>query len=191
MINFIWSFFIIISILYAILTGRINDINIEVIKTPEKTIEFFILILGTMCLWNGIMKIAIESKILNIFEKILEPFIKIIFPKVKKESKVYKNIVGNIFANLLGLGNAATILGLKSMEEMKKDNPKKELNKEMSMLIIINTASLQLIPTTIIALRESYGSSNPNEIIVPVWIVTIITMLVAIILGKLFIKENK
>lgn len=189
MINIIWSVLVIFSILYAFFTGRISEINYEIIKTPEKTISFFVVILGSMSLWNGIMKIAINSSVLIFFEKMIYPFVKVVFPKIKKDSIIYKNLVGNIFANLLGLGNAATILGLKCMNELKKENKNEKLTKDMNLLIIMNTASLQIIPTTIIAIRENYGSSNPSEIILPIWIVTSITMIVAITLGKIFIKE--
>ena len=104
----------------------------------------------------------------------------------------YNNIVMNIIANILGLGNAATPLGLKAMNELQKENKcKEELSDNMMMLIVLNTASLQVIPTTVIAIRSSLGSSNPTKIIFPVWISTVCAAIVGIIFTKIIIKYTK
>jgi len=122
--------------------------------------------------------------------KIIYPIMRILFPKLKKEEKAYKEISMNIIANILGLGNAATPLGLKAMESLQeKNNDKKRLSDSMIMFIVINTASLQLIPTTVIAIRTSLGSSNPSGIVGPVLLSTICAAVVAIILTKIFVKK--
>ena len=98
----------------------------------------------------------------------------------------------NMIANILGLGNAATPLGLKAMKTLQKDNPKKDtVSHSMAMFIVINTASMQLIPTTVIAIRTSFNSSNPTQIIFPVWGVTIAAFLAAVIATKIFIFFDK
>ena len=143
-----------------------------------------------MCLWCGIMQIANKTSVINKLTKILEPLIRIIFPKIN--TKIEKEISMNMIANILGLGNAATPLGLKAMKSMQEENPKKEiLSDSMAMFIIINTASIQIIPTTVIAIRNSMGSSNPTAIVVPIWIASVITATAGIIITKIFIKLDK
>lgn len=189
MLNKLWPFFLIISIIYAILNGKIADLNNSIFDSAKSAVELTITLFGTLCLWNGIMQIAIKSNLVNIICKALRPAIKFLFPKIKIGSKVEQEISMNITANILGLGNAATPLGLKAMKSMQKENQKKDtLSDSMVMFIIINTASIQLIPTTVIAIRNSLNSTNPSEIILPVWIVTICAAISAVLAGKLIIK---
>ena len=145
-----------------------------------------------MCLWCGIIQIANKTSVIEKLTKILKPLIRIIFPEVKRGSKVEKEISMNMIANILGLGNAATPLGLKAMKSMQDENPKKDtLSNSMAMFIILNTASIQIIPTTVIAIRNSLGSSNPTSIVFPVWIVSICSATVGIVVTKIFIKLSK
>lgn len=189
MLNKLWPFFLIISIIYAIFNGKIEDLNSSIFDSVKSAVELTITLFGTLCLWNGIMQIAIKSNLVNIICKALRPAIKFLFPKIKIGSKVEQEISMNITANILGLGNAATPLGLKAMKSMQKENQKKDtLSDSMVMFIIINTASIQLIPTTVIAIRNSMNSTNPSEIILPVWIVTICAAISAVLVGKLIIK---
>lgn len=189
MLNKLWPFFLIISIIYAIFNGKIEDLNSSIFDSAKSAVELTITLFGTLCLWNGIMQIAIKSNLVNIICKALRPAIKFLFPKIKIGSKVEQEISMNITANILGLGNAATPLGLKAMKSMQKENQKKDtLSDSMVMFIIINTASIQLIPTTVIAIRNSMNSTNPSEIILPVWIVTICAAISAVLVGKLIIK---
>ena len=111
---------------------------------------------GSMCLWNGIMKIAASTSIQKKITNILKPFLKFLFPDVKENEPVYHEISLNMVANIMGLGNAATPLGLKAMTSLQKKNPKKDtLSNAMATLIVINTASIQIIPTTVLAIRSS------------------------------------
>ena len=116
MLNSIWPIFIIISIAFAIITGNIEKINNSIFESASTAVELTITMLGTMCLWNGIMEIASNTSIINKVLKLLNPILKKLFPKVKENSKEYKEMSMNIIANLLGLGNAATPLGLKAMQ---------------------------------------------------------------------------
>ena len=159
MLNKIWPMFIIISFVYAIFTGNLDNANQSVFKSCEDAVNLSITFLGTICLWNGIMKIASKTTFVCKLSKILKPFMKFLFPEIKENDEVYNDISMNIIANVFGLGNAATPLGLKAMEKMQKDNNNKDtLTNSMAMFILINTASLQLIPTTVIAIRNSLGS---------------------------------
>ena len=148
-----------------------------------------ITLLGTMCLWNGIMEIAINTKFINSLAKLLKPLINFLFPNSKNDKKIYNEISMNIVANMLGLGNAATPLGIKAITHMnEKNNDKNRLTDDMTTLIILNTASIQIIPTTVIAIRMSLGSINPTNIIFAVWFSTICSAIVGLAVTKLCIK---
>lgn len=189
MLNIIWPFFIIISIIYAILTGKVAEVNNSVFESANETVKLTITFFGTICLWNGIINIAAKTSMIDKLTNKLSPIIRFLFPDLKKEKDVQKEISMNIVANMLGLGNAATPLGLKAMKSMQKLNDNKErLSNAMAMFIVLNTASLQIIPTTVIAIRNSLGSQNASGIIIPVWISTVIAAVAVIILTKLLIK---
>ena len=192
MLNIIWPIFIILSFIYAILNGRVSEVNNSVFESTKLAVELSISLLGTMCLWNGLMQIASKTKIVKHLSKLLNPIIKKLFPEIKKEEKVHNEITMNIIANIMGLGNAATPLGLKAMKSLQEKNKdKNRLSNSMAMLIVLNTASIQLIPTTVIAIRSSLGSNNPTAMIIPVWIATICAAIAGILATKFFIKLGK
>lgn len=193
MLNIIWPTFILISFIYGILSGNVDEINKSIFDSATSAVQLSITFFGTLCLWNGIMKIAQETSFVTKLTKLLRPAIHFLFPDIKNNEKVKEEISMNIIANILGLGNAATPLGLKAMKTMQKENKQKDtISNSMAMFIVINTASLQLIPTTVIAIRASLNSTNPTQIIFPVWIATIAAAIAAITATKIFIKiDNK
>lgn len=192
MLNIIWPIFILISFIYGILTGNVNQINQSIFDSAASAVELTITFFGTLCMWNGIMKIAQETTFMQKLTNLLKPLINFLFPDCINNEKVKQEISMNMVANILGLGNAATPLGLKAMKTMQKDNQNKDtISDSMAMFIVINTASLQLIPTTVIAIRSSLNSVNPSQIIFPVWIATIAAAVAAISAAKLFIYRNK
>lgn len=190
MLNTIWPIFIIISYIYAIFSGNIEAINNSIFESASSAVELSITFFGTICLWNGIMQIVMKTSLIDKLSKLLYPFMRFIFPEVKKTDKSYDEITLNITANILGLGNAATPIGLKAMKTLQKENPNKNtLTNSMAFFILINTASLQIIPTTVIAIRSSLGSANPTKIILAVWFSTILAAFSAIISGKILSKR--
>lgn len=190
MLNKIWPAFLIISFIYAILNGNIEEFNNSIFTSCAQTVDLILKLFGTMCLWNGLMKIVQETSLMKKLTKFISPLMKILFPKMKKEDKEYKEITINIIANLLGIGNAATPLGLKAMQTMQEKNPQKDkITDPMAMFIVLNTASIQLIPSTVIAVRASLGSVNPSQIIVPVWIATIAADVAGIVASKILMKK--
>lgn len=192
MLNILWPIFIIISIIFAIFSGNIDKINSSIFDSTQSAIDLTLTLLGATCLWSGIMEIASKTEIIKKLSKILNKIIKKFFYDLNSESKSYNNIIMNIIANILGLGNAATPLGLKAMSELQKENNDTErLSDNMMMLIVLNTASLQIIPTTVIAVRSSLGSNNPTQIIVPVWIATIGAAIVGISVAKIIIRVTR
>ena len=190
LLNIIWPIFIIISVGYAIFSGNIENVSNGIFKSAEEAVNLTLTFLGTLCLWNGIIEIAKQTTLMKKIAKFLRPLINFLFPEMKKNETAYEEISMNIVANLLGLGNAATPLGLKAMKTMQKENPKKDtLSNSMAMFIVINTASLQLIPTNVIAIRNSLNSNSPSGIILQVWIATIVAATVGITMSKILMKR--
>ena len=192
MLNIVWPIFIIISFSFAIFTGNLENLNNSIFQGTNDAVNLSIGLIGTLCLWSGIMQIASQTSMVENLVKILNPLLNLLFPKLKNNLKIKKEISMNIIANFLGLGNAATPLGLKAMNSMQKENTKKDtLSDSMMTFIVINTASIQLIPTTVIAIRNSLNSQNPTAIVFPTWIATIIAGISGIIVVKLLIKITK
>ena len=191
MLNLVWPIFIIISFSYAIFSGNLQNLNSSIFDSVESAVNLSITMLGTMCLWSGIIHVAANTNIMKMMNKMLKPIVRFLFPEIRKNQKAQSEISMNMVANVLGLGNAATPLGLKAMETLQEENKnKQELSNSMIMLIVINTASIQIIPTTIIAIRSSLGAENPTSIIVPVWIATICAAVVGIAVTKLLIRYS-
>ena len=191
MLNLVWPIFIIISFSYAIFSGNLQNLNSSIFDSVESAVNLSITMLGNMCLWSGIINVAANTNIMKMMNKMLKPIIRFLFPEIRENKKAQSEISMNMVANILGLGNAATPLGLKAMETLQEENKnKQELSNSMIMLIVINTASIQIIPTTIIAIRSSLGAENPTSIIVPVWIATICAAIVGVTVTKLLIKYS-
>ena len=191
MLNDIWPVFILVSIFYSFFSGNLDKINMAITNSTQDALNLTLTLIGITCLGSGSMEIASNTNIVKYLSKILKPVINFLFTDINND-KAFSKITMNIIANILGLGNAATPLGLQAMDELQKDNiEKNKLSDNMMMLIVLNTASLQIIPTTIIALRSSLGSENPTKIIFPVWISTICAAIVGIICTKIVIKCTK
>lgn len=189
MLNKLWPILIIISYIYAFIHGNVENVNNAVFEYTESAVSLTLTLLGTMCLWNGIMEIASNTMLINRITRVLKPIVNFLFPKIKDDKKINKEITMNMVANILGLGNAATPLGLKAMASMQeKNNNKERLTDEMAMFILLNTASIQVIPTTVIAIRISLGSQEPTKIIFAVWLSTICAAIVGITITKICIK---
>ena len=191
MLNYLWSGLVIISIICSIFLGNTETLSKALIDSGSSSIELILTMAGIMCLWSGIMKIAVESGFTTLISKLFSPLLRPLFPKLDKDSPAFQSITMNISANLLGLGNAATPFGLKAMEHLHTLNDKSDTaSNEMVIFVVMNTASLQLLPTTLATLRQSYGSTAPFEIIVPVWLSSICSLAVALICAYTLNKRD-
>lgn len=191
MLNLVWPIFIIISIIYACLFGTLPKVNDSIFDTIESTMSLLFTLAGTMCFWSGIMNVLEKTDFFLKMRKKISKVIKIIFRDIENDSKESEFISLNILSNLLGLGNAATPMGIKAMDVMDEKNKNKNyMTKDMMMFILINTASIQIIPTTVIAIRASLGSKNPSGMIFHIWIVSIVVFISVILLGKTVFKKE-
>lgn len=186
MINYIWSIILCASLVFSFFSGKGEAISAALFSSVSKAVDISVTLLGIICFWSGIMEIAKASGITKKVEILLRPITKILFPSLKKDSRALSAITMNITANLFGLGNAATPFGLIAIKELDRENGfSTRACDAMCMFVIINTASLQLLPTTIMGLRANLGSAFPAEIIVPVWITSISTLFIGVISAKI------
>ena len=193
MMSYVIGGMIIISIISAMFTGNMEQVSNGAMSGCIKAVELVISLAGTIAFWNGIMHVAEQSGITRSLAKLFAPVTRgILFPNLKKGSPALEAISSNIAANLLGLGNAATPLGITAMQELEKEaNYPEVATDDMITFVAINTASLQIIPTTTAFLRLQAGSQNPLEIIVPVWISSVMALIVAVTLSKVLSKRKR
>ena len=189
-VNYIWCAMIIISIIVSVFNGTVSE-TIDAAFEGAKSAVFTVLsFAGVMCFWTGIMKIAEKSGLSQKIEKLLRPIINFLFPNSGDEAKNY--IAMNMSANLLGMGNAATPMGIKAMSCLDRENANPlYASDNMCMPVVLNTTSIQLIPTTIIALRVAASSADPFSIILPIWISSLTAVLSAVSLAKLYFGRKK
>ena len=190
--NSLWPILIIVSLFFAIISGNITNLNNSIFISVSDVVNLSLTLVGNMCLWCGLMAIIKETKIMDFLMKILRPLLNWLYPDARNNKNAMEAISINTVSNFLGIGNAATPAGLKAMDELQKENSKKdELSNSMIMLIVLNTTSIQLIPTTAIAIRAALGSPMPSNIIVPIWISTLAGTLTGIVLTKILLRKRK
>lgn len=183
MMNYIWAIFILISIIFAVFTGKGSEIGGALLSSGEASISLLLTLAGTISLWSGIMAIADSSGITKGLSTLFNPILKLLFNDYKDNNKVMNAVSTNITANLIGLGNAATPAGLRAIANMY--NGENKINNSMATFIVMNTSSIQIIPTTIVAIRLSKGSAAPMEIAPCIWISSICALFVGIISTKI------
>ena len=185
MINYIFASFFIIGILYSFITG--TNISNEMLLSSSKAIELILTIIPVMCLWLGIMSIAKKSGLLDKLAKLLTPILKYLFPEIPKNSQAFSYISINIIMNMLGVGNAATPFGLKAMKSLQELNKEKDTaSRSMITFIVLNTAAVTIIPTTIISLRILNKSINPMEIVPYIILTSTLSCMIGLILDRLY-----
>lgn len=190
--NKVWPWIMLISLCVGIINGRVQEMTSCIFDSSKQVIETAMTIFGIISLWSGLMKIAEKTGVIEKAKVIVYPFIKILFPELKRESNAVSSIAMNMTANMIGLGNVATPLGIRAMEELQEENKNKNrLSKPMMMLLVLNMSSIQIIPTTVIALRSTYGSQNPTEIVLPVIISSFVAVICGVLIVKIFYKDNK
>ncbi|WP_029451552.1 nucleoside recognition domain-containing protein [Clostridium algidicarnis] len=185
MINYIWFFMIVVSIIWGLFFGKAEIISKAIIDSSSSTVNLTIGLLGIISLWSGIMKIAEKSGLTEKISRMLLPILKVLFKDAAKDEKALGAIVMNLSANIMGLSNAATPFGIKAMERLQElNNHGDTASNDMALFLVLNAACIQLIPTTIISLRAVEGSNNAAIIIVPVIITTSIAAMVGIVCCK-------
>jgi len=188
-INVVWFFLLIFGIGFGIITGKGEVVSKAILDSTESSVKLIIGFIGMMCLWGGVMKIGQESGMVEKFSKLLNPILKLLFKDGQKNKDAMGSMILNISSNMLGLSNAATPFGIKTMEELQKLNTKKDTaTNDMALFLVLNATCIQLIPTSIISMRVACGSNNPAVIIIPAILATGIAAIMGIIYCKILEK---
>ncbi|HLR15049.1 MAG TPA: nucleoside recognition domain-containing protein [Bacillota bacterium] len=191
MVNIIWAAMAIIGIIYAMFNGTMHEVNEAIIESAQSAVTLSIGLISILVFWIGIMNIAEKADILKSISRLSRPIIHKLFPEIPKNDPVIGYMMSNITANIFGLGNAATPMGLKAMERMKELSKSSTASRSMITFMALNTSGLTLIPTTVIAIRLQYGSVSPTEIVGTTIITTIVSTIAAILLDRLFYQLDR
>lgn len=186
MMNYVFPVLLIFSFLSAVATGRVAEVSQAVISGAEDAVQLLLRLISMLCLWGGIMEIGDKAGLTAMFSKLMYPVVSLIFPKLKKEKYVLEAISMNITANVLGLGNAATPLGLEAMRRLQSVNDNTDLaSDEMVVFVVMNTAAMHIIPTTVATMRGQYGSADPMEIMPAAFLTSFCALATAMLVAKL------
>lgn len=191
MVNMIWLFFIVSGFIVAAINGNIAEMTDAVFAGSKTGVTICFELISIMVFWLGMMRIAEDAGVLNKIAIVLRPIVRFLFPDVPKDHPALGYIISNMSANMLGLGNAATPLGIKAMQELQKLNTQKDTaSAAMCTLLALNTSGVTLIPTTLIAIRISFNSANAAEIVGTTLIATLIATTSAILIDKWYRQQH-
>ena len=186
MMNYVWPVLVIFAFISSIITGNMAALSQSVIQGGQDAVSLLLKLISMLCLWGGIMEIAEQSGVTKAFSKLLYPIMRLIFPKLKKEQYALEAISMNVTANILGLGNAATPLGLEAMRRLQLINADTAVaSDEMVVFVVMNTAAMHIIPTTVATLRGQYGPKSPMEIMPAAILTSFCALFVAITTAKI------
>jgi spore maturation protein A len=192
MVNYIWAGMIFIGIITAFLTGNVEAVNKAVFEGAKTGVTVAFGLISILIFWMGVMRVAEEAGLLKQMARLLGPLARWLFPTVPKDHPAFGYILSNMTANLFGLGNAATPMGIRAMQELQKLNPDpKTATPAMCTLLALNTSSMTLIPTTIIAIRMNYNSANPAEIVGTTLLATFIATCSAILIDRWYQRRGE
>lgn len=192
MVNWIWLFMIAISVIFGIINGNVDAITQAAFDGAKSGVTISFGLISIMVFWLGMMKIAEEAGLLHKLSRLLYPVVRRLFPDIPKDHPALGYIMSNLSANMFGLGNAATPMGIKAMQELQTLNPDKQTaTPAMCTLLALNTSSITLVPTTLIAIRMNYQSANPAEIIGTTLGATFFATVAAILADRWYRKRDK
>lgn len=187
-----FSFICIISLVCSVLCGRTSELASAVLTGAAGAVSLTLSLVGMMSLWNGVMELLRASGAIDKLAAVISPLIKILFPTAYKTGRGVKEACANISANLLGIGNAATPIAISALEKMQLDNPEpSSASDDQITLAVMNSASVNIMPVTLIAIRTASGCANPYAVLLPVWICSTAGCVISVIFSKLFARIGK
>lgn len=183
----IWTGMVVISVVCGLLTGNGSQVAAAALEGAAAAVTLCLSIAGVMCLWMGVMEVMRRSGLSELLTRLMAPALRLLYPEYARDREIMDTIAANISANLLGLGNAATPLGMEAARKMSRRSPG-VASDGLCMLVVCNTASIQLIPTTVAGVRLAQGCRTPFDILPAVWLASAVSVTVGICAAKLFAK---
>ena len=192
MMNWVFALLVGGAVVFGLFSGNISTVSNAALDSCANAVTLILTLCGVICLWSGIMRAAQSAGITSMLASLLNPVLGRLFKGVDKKGRAMQYIVLNLVANLLGLGNASTPFGVAAMRELEKEEKTEEkASDNMILLVVMNTASLQLIPTTVAAMRLKNGSANPMEILPCVWLVSAVCIILTVSAAKIMGAAGK
>lgn len=192
MLNIIWIAMLVIGLIVGMINGTIEEVTTAAFDAAGEAVTFCLGLMGILCLWCGFVRIAEAAGLMEGMARLFRPLIRKLFPDLAQDDGAVSAIVMNLAADMLGLGNAATPLGIHACKEIKRAEQQRYGRKSLyaptrsiCLFLLLNTVSVQLVPSTVIAMRAEAGSVAPSDILVPVWIVSGVTCVVGLVLAKI------
>ncbi len=187
MMNYLWAGMLLLALVSAVMQGNMGALSAAVLNGANDAVSLCIKLLAALCLWGGVLRIAQDSGLTTHLSRLFSPLLRLLFPRLAGDSPALQAISMNITANMLGLGNAATPLGLEAMRHLDDLNGHgKTASREMIFFVVLNSAAFHLLPTTVAALRQNFGSANPMDIMPAAWISSLAALTAALGAVKLF-----
>ena len=189
LLSYVWIIMVILSIFRSILTGRTAQTGSAALIGAQNGVTLALSLCGSLCLWSGFAKLTEKSGLARRFSALLRPLLSRLFPEASRDPSALQDLCGNLTANFLGLGNAATPMGISAVRRMHALSGKPDASDEMCRLIVLNTASIQLIPSTVGAVRASLGSARPFDILPAVWLTSACSVTAGLLAARLFSRR--
>ncbi len=183
----LWTGMVAVSLIFGALTGNLNALSAAALEGAQSAVELCLTMCGVMCLWTGVMEVMNQCQLTDRLVSLFRPLLKKLLPQASRDSETLAAISANLSANMLGLGNAATPLGIRAACRMSR-GCKGVASNELCLLVVLNTASIQLLPTTLAGIRSSLGAADPFDILPAVWLTSLLSVLAGLFAAKLFAR---
>lgn len=188
MISYVWVLLLLLAVVTGLITGRMPQVSSAATLGASEAVSLCLSIAGIMCLWSGVMELMSASGLARHIAKLLKPLLRPLFGEASHDKEAMEHVSANITANLLGLSNAATPIGLRAAQRLHRLSGGRGASDTLLTLVILNSASIQLIPTTVAAVRASYGASQPYDIMPAIWCASILSVLAAVTAARILSK---
>lgn len=182
--SYVFTGMVALSLLASLFTGTLPQMTAALFDGAKSAVTLTLSLAGVLCLWSGVIRVMETTGISDLLAKLLHPLLRLVFPEASGDPETAVCLSGNLTANLLGLGNAATPLGLQAVQRMKQKSGEAAASNEMCRLIVMNTASIQLLPTTVAAVRSALGATVPFDILPAVWLTSVCSVVLGLLAAR-------
>ena len=183
----LWTGMVLVSLIFGALTGNLSSLSAAALEGAQSAVELCFTMCGVMCLWTGVMELMDQCALTDKIAALFRPLLRRLLPQASRDSETLAAVSANLSADLLGLGNAATPLGIRAARRMSRGCGGVASN-ELCLLVVLNTASIQLLPTTLAGVRASLGASAPFDILPCVWLVSLLSVLAGLFAAKVLAR---
>lgn len=182
--SYFLSISLLISLVFSVITGNVPGTGRAALEGAPAAVEFCLGTGGLICLWSGVMEVMRRAGLMAALSRLLTPALSKLFPRSARDADTMEALASNVSANILGLGNAATPMGIRAAAGMARLAEPGEVSSELCLLVVMNTASIQLLPTTVASVRSAYGAQSPFDILPAVWITSVCSLAAGIVVFK-------